>query len=154
LASKLSKTRLVWPTPDLFGALLTELVRLVSDLSGTQQFCFQKLFTSSLLVIFYPYLVIDLSFISFISGWILVVRSGLSNGKMWPRPPSGVIPAKLLLLMGLLLHVTTLFTPAMKRKMIVRCLSGTHLLSGPPTWPSATPRRRSKAMSMTIVKLL
>jgi hypothetical protein len=72
----------------LSGALLTGLVQSVPDLSGIQQFCFQNLITSSLLVTSCPFFVSNLYFISLISGWILIRRSGSRTSKMWLGPPS------------------------------------------------------------------
>jgi hypothetical protein len=150
---KTTRTGLVRFTLDLSSAFLTGLVRPVLDLSGTQQFCFQKLLTSSLLITSCPYHVIDLSFLYLVSGWTLVVRRGPSTNEMRSGPPSGVVltRARHLCLVGLLLlHVTTLLTLAKRMRMIVRCLSSIHLLSGFPTWPFATLRRPSNAQSMKI----
>jgi hypothetical protein len=46
---KTARTALVRSTPDLSCASLTGLIRLVSDLFGIQQFCFQKLIIFTLL---------------------------------------------------------------------------------------------------------
>jgi hypothetical protein len=97
--------------------------------SGTQQFCFQTL----------------VNFLTY-------SQSCPSHVVDCPGPPSRVALTRRLLLMDCLLHVTTLLTPVMR--MTVRCLSGILLLSGPPTWPSAIPRRQSKVPSMKIMKLM
>jgi hypothetical protein len=153
LASKLPRTELVRSTPNMSSAFQTGLVWSVPNLSGTQQFCFQTLvnfFTSC------PFHVLNLYSISLVLGWTLVVRKGPRAGKMWPGPPSGVAQARRLCLVGLLLlaHVTTPLGLVMRGKMTVRCLRGMHLLSGPTTWPSNTPRMQSRVQSMGIVKPL
>jgi hypothetical protein len=133
LASKLPRTELVRSTPDLSGALLTGLVQPVLDLSGIQQFCFQKLITSSLLVTSCPCYVVDLSFMPPIPGWILITRKGPSIGKMWLGPPSGVTSARRLRVMDLLIHVTPPSHSSDDDEEERDFLSGMHLLSGPPT---------------------
>jgi hypothetical protein len=64
--------------------------------------------------------VFELSFIHFISGRILTVRSGLSTVKMWSGPPSTIKPARArerhLRGIILLVRITTLRTQAVKRK--------------------------------------
>jgi hypothetical protein len=140
------------PGSDLSGALLTGLVQSVPDLFGIQQFCFQNLITSSLLVTTCPFFVSNLYFISLISGWILIRRSEPRTSKMWLGPPSGVAPTRRLWLVGLLLAFVTIpHTPTMKMKKSMSCTRSTLLLSAPTACLKSIPRGLRKEQSIGCV---
>jgi hypothetical protein len=124
-------TRLVRYILDWTSLTCVRLVRYTSIL-------FSKFILFSASCSYCLFFMSNLYSISLIPGWILITRKGPSTGKMRSGPPSGVAPARHLRVMDLLLllvQVTTPLTPAMKMRKSVRCLSGMHLLSGPPTWP-------------------
>jgi hypothetical protein len=143
-------TALVWCIPGQTSPACAGLVWYTSVL-------FPKFIHFSASCSYCPFFVSNLYFIPLISGWILISRRGPSTDKMRPGHPSGVALARRLRdvdLLLLIVQVTTPLTPAMKIRKSMRCLSGMHLLSGPPIWSSDIPRRQSRALSMTIVKPL